>query len=241
MSQGHQNLNISSHVPIVFLCKCGQNPLIVSGDKVQTRLIFYRFYSVVTLKIMSSPKSNQIFKPSQCYMKVGLDPLFCSRDRVQTSFFCVLSEKNWKFQSAGVTLKMRPRSPKSNHFFPPSQLVGWLCWGLTSQSTIFQSCRDGAIASWVVNHYFRGVKCLAQGHNTAAVGLEPRTSRSGVRHSTTEPPRSPPHPSNLSGQNPPIDSGDRVQTRSNTDIDGIRTKHNMPPPPLLFGWGDIIR
>ena len=60
-----------------------------------------------------------------------------------------------------------------------------------SQSTIFQSCRDGAIASWVINQYFRGVKCLAQGHNTAAVGLEPPTSRSGVRHSTTEPPRSP--------------------------------------------------
>ena len=70
-------------------------------------------------------------------------------------------------------------------------LVGWLCWSLTSQLTIFQSCRDGAIASWVINQYFRGVKCLAQGHNTAAVGLEPRTSRSGVRHSTTEPPRSP--------------------------------------------------
>ena len=68
---------------------------------------------------------------------------------------------------------------------------GWLCWGLTSQSTIFQSCRDGAMASWVINQYFRGVKCLAQGHNTAAVGLEPRTSRSGVLHSTTEPPRSP--------------------------------------------------
>ena len=29
----------------------------------------------------------------------------------------------------------------------------WLCWGLTSQSTIFQSCRDGAIASWVINQY----------------------------------------------------------------------------------------
>ena len=70
-------------------------------------------------------------------------------------------------------------------------LVGWLCWGLMSQSTIFQSCRDGAIASWVINQYFRRVKCLAQGHNTAAVGFEPRTSRSGVRHSTTEPPRSP--------------------------------------------------
>ena len=48
-----------------------------------------------------------------------------------------------------------------------------LCWGLTSQSTIFQSCRDGATASWVINQYFRGVKCLAQGHNTAAVGIEP--------------------------------------------------------------------
>ena len=66
-----------------------------------------------------------------------------------------------------------------------------LCWGLTSQSTIFQSCRDGATFSWVINQYFRGVKCFAQGHNTAAVGLEPPTSRSGVRHSTTEPPRSP--------------------------------------------------
>ena len=71
------------------------------------------------------------------------------------------------------------------------QQMIWLCWGLTSQSTIFQSYRDGAIASWVINQYFRGVKCLAQGHNTATVGLEPRTSRSGVRHSTTEPPRSP--------------------------------------------------
>ena len=50
--------------------------------------------------------------------------------------------------------------------------VGWLCWGLTSQSTIFQSCRNGAIASWVINQYFRGVKCLAQGHNTAAVGFQ---------------------------------------------------------------------
>ena len=65
-----------------------------------------------------------------------------------------------------------------------------LCWGLTSQSTIFQSCRDGATASWVINQYFRGVKCLAQRHNTAEVGFEPPTSRSGVRHSTTEPPRS---------------------------------------------------
>ena len=46
-------------------------------------------------------------------------------------------------------------------------------------------------ASWVIYQYFRGVKCLAQGHNTAEVGFEPPTSRSGVQHSTTEPPRSP--------------------------------------------------
>ena len=85
-----------------------------------------------------------------------------------------------------ITCKYKKDRVKSNW-----EKVGWLCWGLTSQSTIFQSCRDGAIASWVINQYFRGVKCLAQGHNTAAVGLEPRTSRSGVRNSTTEPPRSP--------------------------------------------------
>ena len=48
-----------------------------------------------------------------------------------------------------------------------------LCWGLTSQSTIFLSCRDGATASWVIYQYFRRVKCLAQGQNTAAVGFEP--------------------------------------------------------------------
>ena len=75
---------------------------------------------------------------------------------------------------------------------PVSLIWFGLCWGLTSQSTIFQSCRDGATASWVINQYFWGVKCLAQGHNTAAVGFEPPTSRSGVRHFTTEPPRSPP-------------------------------------------------
>ena len=54
-----------------------------------------------------------------------------------------------------------------------------------SQSTILQSCQDAGITR------IRGVKCLAQGHNTAEVGFELPTSRSGVRHSTTEPPSSP--------------------------------------------------
>ena len=34
-----------------------------------------------------------------------------------------------------------------------------LYWGLTSQSTIFQSCRDGAIASWVLTSTL-GRKCV---------------------------------------------------------------------------------
>ena len=59
-----------------------------------------------------------------------------------------------------------------------------------SQSTIFQSCREKPP---LPEHYqyFRGVKCLAQGHNAAEVGFEPPTSRSGARRSTTEPQRSP--------------------------------------------------
>ena len=100
-------------------------------------------------------------------------------DSLSRAFWDTLSRVCWGFLS-------KARCDNNSR-----ALVGWLCWGLTSQSTIFQSYRDGAIASWVINQYFRGVKCLAQGHNTAEVGLEPRTSRSGVRHSTTEPPRSP--------------------------------------------------
>ena len=93
-----------------------------------------------------------------------------------------------RLQSEGTIENLRKKLNTLQEVFC---LFVCLCWGLTSQSTIFQSYRDGAIASWVINQYFRGVKSLAQGHNTAAVGLEPRTSRSGVRHSTTEPPRSP--------------------------------------------------
>ena len=39
--------------------------------------------------------------------------------------------------------------------------------------------------------YFLGIKCLAQGQNTAERGSEPLISRSGIRCSTNEPPRSP--------------------------------------------------
>ena len=110
--------------------------------------------------------------------------LFC-KHTLRSSLECEISIAVEPFRERNINkMNVKPTCHK---------IYQWrlLCWGLTSQSTIFQSCRDGAIASWVINQYFRGVKCLAQGHNTAEVGLEPRTSRSGVRHSTTEPPRSP--------------------------------------------------
>ena len=132
-------------------------------------------------------------------------PVTLSRHWVGQSYPVSVSAKRWAtstiFNEFGM---LRPgiepvtsRSPKRTLYhlsYRGRYLFVCLCWGLTSQSTIFQSCRDGATASWVINQYFRGVKCLAQGHNTAAVGFEPPTFRSGVRHSTTEPPRSPPGP-----------------------------------------------
>ena len=73
-----------------------------------------------------------------------------------------------------LTLPLIPLHSSSNHSLGSdarvwvwvkrqntAEKVFCLCWGLTSQSTIFQSCRDGATASWVINQYFRGVKCLA--------------------------------------------------------------------------------
>ena len=60
-----------------------------------------------------------------------------------------------------------------------------------------QSFWDGATASWVFTTTLGTLICLAQGHYTAVVGLEPWTSRSGVHSSTTEPPR-PRSPSGLS-------------------------------------------
>ena len=120
-------------------------------------------------------------------------------ESAKSSAMRLLLVKSWKQEN--VTLTTMPIiwiGTKTICPFPICGLVdglgsfGWLVvLRLNGPVNNFQSCRDGAIASWVINQYFRGVKCLAQGHNTAAVGLEPRTSRSGVRHSTTEPPRSP--------------------------------------------------
>ena len=50
------------------------------------------------------------------HIKFGQNSSFGSRDAVQTSFFW----STFDVQSAGVTLKMWSRSPKSNHFYPMS-------------------------------------------------------------------------------------------------------------------------
>ena len=61
---------------------------------------------------------------------------------------------------------------------------------LTSQSTIFSHVgTEPPLPGYY--RYFSGSKCVfAQGHNMVEVGIEPPTSPSGVRDSTTQTPRS---------------------------------------------------
>ena len=142
----------------------------------------------MTLMVLNGPQtlnSNKHLLLSHCIMSLGklryqYSSASYARELTSTDiyFFCLTDWTNLI----------------STILFPLVRflLVGWLVvLRLNVPVNNFQSYRDGATASWVINQYFRGVKCLAQGHNTAAVGFEPPTSRSGVRHSTTEPPRSP--------------------------------------------------
>ena len=125
-SRSTKSNHFFSHVPMVFLSKFVQNPPFVSEDRVQTRLIF-SLYSVVILKIMlTSSKSNQVFKLSQQYSIFSLARI---RYLVQEiGCRCAFFGQNLKISSAGVTLKMRSRSPKSNHFFPPPNNVSVQVW-----------------------------------------------------------------------------------------------------------------
>ena len=79
-----------SHVPMVFLCKFGQNPSIGSGDRVQTRLIFTVFIVWWPWKLGHGHQNlinSILIIPMIQYIKFGQNPSFGSRDRVQTSFF----------------------------------------------------------------------------------------------------------------------------------------------------------
>ena len=68
-----------------------------------------------------SPKSDQIFKPSQHYNR-WIVMWFKRGCRQAFSFFFFFLSKFENF-SAGVTLKMRSRSPKSNYFYVSASLV----------------------------------------------------------------------------------------------------------------------
>ena len=141
---------------------------------------------MVSLKIRSrSPKSNQLLTiPMLQYIKFGQNPSFGSRDRVQTS--CVWSK--FDFQSAGVTLKMRSRSPKSNHFFPTSNVV---YMQVRSKSTYWfrrKECRHGSFSVFIVWRPWK----LGQGHqNLLTIPV--------IQYIKF-------------GQNPSFGSSDRVQT-----------------------------
>ena len=93
-----------------------------------TRLTFLSIYSVETLKIRSrSPKSNHFFAPSLwciCASSVKFQPLVKEILCTQT-FYIINKDPLGSFLSIYnvVTLKIRSRSSKSNHFFPPS----WWC------------------------------------------------------------------------------------------------------------------
>ena len=157
-------------------------PLLFINTLVKSECGIFLFFLI---SVISLNQKNPLFKSiylfscwTFCFKKL------CTHLRIR------IWAATWQNQQS----ECAPSEYSDQRSHPPSLirvLFVCLCWGLTSQSTIFHSCRDGATASWVINQYFRGVKCLAQGHNTAAVGIEPPTSRSGVRHSTTEPPRSP--------------------------------------------------
>ena len=93
-----------------------------------TRLAFLSIYSVVTLKIRSrSPKYIPFFPPSLwciCASSVKFQQLvkeiLCTK-----TFYFINKAPLGSFLSIYnvVTLKIRSRSPKSNHFFPPY----WWC------------------------------------------------------------------------------------------------------------------
>ena len=92
---------------------------------INIRLTFLSIYSVVTLKIRSrSPKSKHFFAPFLwciCASSVYFQPLV--KEILCTQTFYLINQGPFLSIYNVVTLKIRSRSPKSKHFFPPS----WWC------------------------------------------------------------------------------------------------------------------
>ena len=139
--QGHQNLIISSHVSVVFRCKFGQNPPVGSGGRVQTRLIFTVFIVWWPWKLGHGHKNliNSFNYPSDTIYKVWPQSIIWLKRWSADIFW-----SKFDIQSAGVTLKIRSMSPKSNHFFPMSQWC--FCASLVKIHRLVQEveCRQGS-------------------------------------------------------------------------------------------------
>ena len=89
---------------------------------------FYSLYRIVTLKIRSrSPTYNQLLycATRKQYVELGQNPLFSSRDNMGKPYF----GQNLKFQSTGVTLKIRSRSPKSKQ-------LNWLIYTVSIDTPV---------------------------------------------------------------------------------------------------------
>ena len=127
-------------------------------------------------------------------------------------------------------LKMRSRSPKSNHFFPPSQLYIFASFVKIHPLVQTTECRQDAMRTRRRNLIIE----------SAGVTLKMRSRSPKYKQFF------PPIPIMclcMFGQNPPIDSGEQVQTRSyvDADADRIRTKSTDKPPSSVGGSGDIIK
>ena len=133
LGQGHQNLIKSLNHPNVTIYEVWPESVICFFQEIECRQAFFGQNLIiqsadVTLKMRSrSPKSNQILKPSQCYnYEVWPESVICFFQEIECrqAFF----GQNLIIQSAGVTLKMRSRSPKSNRFFSPPNDVSVQVW-----------------------------------------------------------------------------------------------------------------
>ena len=82
----------------------------------------------------------------------------------------VTAQLIWAFVFAKAKIQFSHDAAHSSHLLHictydvTSQNTLFVC-GVTSQSIIIQSCRDGATISWGINHYCGELMCLAEGHN----------------------------------------------------------------------------
>ena len=97
----------------MFLCTFGQNPAIGSRNRMQTSLISV---CVVTLNLIKV--TNIQWNLTINMMRyINVEWIHCL---FQEAMCRQAFRSKFDTQSAGVTLKIRPRSPKSNYFFPLS-------------------------------------------------------------------------------------------------------------------------